>query len=296
MLRNQSKSLILLATLIFSFPIYAAQIISNEILSLDSVFTNANSLAEDPSIGTKNMLLAFDIDNTLLAPPECKNSLTTECRDLGSTQWWDWQSQLLNQSPDSPYLVAHDMAGLIQINNIIMPLMHMNKTEENIDTQIKIEQNAGIHMIALTSRDVYLFPATESQLLKNNINLRESAFGSKQGIAGNFIPEGFTRPLIYNDGIMMTTGQDKGKSLQVLLSKYKTDRPKIIIFVDDVQQNIENVASAFENDSTVQTVYTYYYRKEQQRVNEFNSSVWAKEFAKKQWHEIKNVLSYSFGS
>ena len=53
----------------------------------------------------ENVLVVVDVDNTLLAMNQ----------DLGSDQWYNWQSGLLKDDPSSPDLVAADFQGLLGV-------------------------------------------------------------------------------------------------------------------------------------------------------------------------------------
>ena len=49
------------------------------------------------AVGKENVLVIFDIDNTILAMEQ----------DLGSDQWYDWQKELQRHDGMTPYVVAY---------------------------------------------------------------------------------------------------------------------------------------------------------------------------------------------
>jgi microsomal dipeptidase-like Zn-dependent dipeptidase len=53
--------------------------------------------------GAEHVLLALDIDNTMMSMDN----------DLGSDHWFEWQRYLLENEPDSPLLVAKTFDGLL---------------------------------------------------------------------------------------------------------------------------------------------------------------------------------------
>ncbi|MES2614830.1 MAG: DUF2608 domain-containing protein [Bdellovibrionota bacterium] len=262
---------------------YTENIVSCDTSDMNDIIRRTHH--EEKLTSSSHILMAFDIDNTLLT--------TQPGFDLGTTQWWDWQNDLINNDKSSPFLVATNFNELIQINNFIIPLMQTKKIDENIDVQIKREQSHGVKVIALTSRDTGLFPATEKQLVNNNINLK-SEWSRELETQGPFVPPNFdfTRPLLYTNGIFMTTGQNKGIVLQYILNQFllvTKAQPQVIIFIDDSQKNIDNVNAAFKNINNIR-LFTYRYSKEEERVNNFaNNKNQEKETAQKQWISIKSI-------
>ena len=69
--------------------------------------------------GGDRVLLVADIDNTLLAMD----------RQLGSDQWFQWQEHLLEHEPQSPYLVADDFSGLLEVQGLLFATTRMHPPE-----------------------------------------------------------------------------------------------------------------------------------------------------------------------
>ncbi len=89
------------------------------------------------------ILLVVDIDNTLLAMNQ----------DLGSDQWFNWQSDLLKDEPMSPDLVASDFAGLLRVQGDLFALSGMHPPEPSLPEIVnRIQNEKGITTVVLTSR------------------------------------------------------------------------------------------------------------------------------------------------
>src|SRR6185295_4497566 len=92
--------------------------------------------------GPEHVLVAVDIDNTILANDQV----------LGSEQWFDWQEYLMKYEPESPQLVAKDLPGLLDASGLLYTLGHMHPPQKNLPDIIKQVQARGIATIVLTSR------------------------------------------------------------------------------------------------------------------------------------------------
>ena len=79
------------------------------------------ALAKGKQYGINNVLLVFDIDNTVLK----MNS------NFGSDQWWNWQEQGLSEKKCS-YCVAKNFNELLDIQGQIFALAEMSPTEGSI--------------------------------------------------------------------------------------------------------------------------------------------------------------------
>jgi hypothetical protein len=51
-------------------------------------------------------------------------------------------------------------------------------------------------------------------------------------------------PYVYEKGLLLCGGNDKGSALEIILHKIGTHRPKLVWFIDDNRQNVEAVGSA----------------------------------------------------
>src|SRR5262245_45146855 len=92
--------------------------------------------------GAENVVLVLDIDNTLMA-------MNTE---LGSDQWFEWQKFLLDHEPHSPYLVAEDFKGLLEVQGMLYNIARMHPTQPDLPVIIANLQGKGVKTVVLTSR------------------------------------------------------------------------------------------------------------------------------------------------
>ena len=201
----------------------------------------------------EQVLLVVDLDNTLLAMNQ----------DLGSDQWFDWQSGLQRDHPYSPDLVATTFSGLLQAQGMLFALSGMHAPEPELPTLIKQIQEAGVTTVVLTSRGPELRNAAQRELLRNNYDFATSALHiyEKRGLFTPFDPnrpdthglsaeiiqkiESRLSPVTYANGIYMIAGQHKGYLLRTLLARAIPSRGTLheartfraIVFVDDHERH-----------------------------------------------------------
>jgi hypothetical protein len=268
-----------------------------------TVAKRAEKLAE--KYGAKNVLLVFDIDNTVLAMNQ----------DLGSDQWFVWQSELLQQKPVPPEAVAAEFPGLLRVSALLFSISKMRATQENLPNIVEGLQKKRFNMLLLTSRGFDLRDATRRELRANELDFSRTAMRPKQGYPGTYLPyrvdnieesgllqeeaEAFLakdknaspvelkapRPVSYSQGIYLTAGQHKGAMLRMLLEKSEKAY-RAIVFVDDHKHNVDRVFAAFE-DTDVEIV-TYRYSREDENVKRFREG--EKDTVRKQWNHIKETI------
>ena len=229
-------------------------------------------------VGTENLLVVYDFDNTLMAMNQ----------DIGSDQWYNWQSELLRdkKTKDS---VAATRGELFDLHYKISALGKMHVVEAAIPPIVKAIQQMKIKSIVLTSRGPILRSDVESEMSEVALDFKSSAFGPEGGYASTFLPEGLdkAREISFMDGIVMGSGQHKGKILSSVLKKTGA-KFKVIIFVDDTLKNIENMEETFKQE--VELV-TFYYTHEQERVEKFQKD---KTKARREWQKLKPVIQTVF--
>jgi len=194
--------------------------------------------------GVKQVLIVFDIDNTVL----------TSNVDLGGDVWYQWQTGKLNIKPTEKQKVKkcfyEDAIGLLY------ELGTANLTDMRLPEYISDWQNSEVEIMALTSRSSkYRFP-TERELIKHGVDFSVSPLKSIEGneVILNYKLE---RRLSYLNGVMMTTGMNKGKMLELILGR--TGRSfKCIIFIDDSKHNIDNMEKEFNNNLDIDMNIIHY--------------------------------------
>jgi len=229
----------------------------------------ADTLMLAEKTGKENILVVFDIDNTILAMEQ----------GLGSDQWYEWQKELSKESQCSPQYVGDRFA----VQGAIYFASAMRPTQENGTDQVKAIQDLGVAVIALTSRGPVFQLQTFRELRRNNFNFSYTAIGPVGGYDEQFIPVEDGRASLYEDGVFMTAGQHKGQMLSVLLQKTGARMPGVIVMVDDKQKNLDAVKETFSALNV--PVHAWRYTGEDRNVREFNS-----EQADLLWKSIDDAL------
>ena len=201
--------------------------------------------------GAEHVLLVLDIDNTVMSMDS----------DLGSDHWFEWQSYLLANEPNSPYLVAKTFPGLLEAQAILYDRCHMHATQADQPELIANLQKAGIATILLTSRGPEFRTDTERELKRCGYDFAATAlpvhdvpqdkylaYDPSKPEKSGLTPEDLAkyklpapRPVLYVNGIFMTAGQHKGMMLLTLLKNSSRDI-KAIVYVDD---NVRHVGAVF---------------------------------------------------
>lgn len=238
-----------------------------ETADLADVTADTLTLAE--MTGKENILVVFDIDNTILAMEQ----------GLGSDQWYEWQKELSKDSQCSPQNVGNRFA----VQGALYFASAMRPTQENGSEQVKAIQDQGLAVISLTSRGPDFRLQTFRELRRNNFNFSYVAIGPAGGYDELFIPVEDGRASLYEDGVFMTAGQHKGQMLSSLLQKTGTRLPGVIVMVDDKQKNLDAVKETFSALSV--PVHAWRYTGEDENVRDFNP-----EQADLLWQSIDDAL------
>jgi hypothetical protein len=205
-------------------------------------------------LGPERVLVVFDIDNTLLAMEQ----------GLGSDQWYYWQKNLEKENPCSGLLVS----DRFMVQGALFFASAMRPTQADAAEQVKRLQDAGLPVIAVTSRGTDYRLQTFRELRRNEISFWPNALPPQQGFSETFIPDGGSRPARYEDGVYLTSGQDKGVMIQALLEKTDARIPGVIVIADDKSENLKNVMAAFQGTETA--VHAWRYSREDANVAAFD--------------------------
>lgn len=249
--------------------------------------------------GAEHVLLAVDIDNTLLAMNH----------DLGSDQWFEWQSFLLEHEPDSPQLVADSFDGLLEVQAVLYMLGRMHPPQPEQPTIVGRLQGMGISTLVLTSRGDTYRVATERELARNGYDLARSALAVRDQPGGKYLPYDLSdpaaaglksaeverfelkqpKPVSYAGGVMMVSGQHKGAMLLTMLARAQRDI-RAVVFVDDHGRHVGRVYAALTARDMEVTVLHYYHQDD--RVAAFQYS--DKTEVTRQWRRLKDVIDSVF--
>lgn len=219
--------------------------------------------------GKDQVLVVFDIDNTLLAMEQ----------GLGSDQWYEWQKELQEEDPCSEMLVSDRLA----VQGALYFASAMRPTQPDASAQVQRLQDAGLTVIAITSRGPEFRLQTFRELRRNGISFWPSAVPPRRGFPDPFIPDGGSRPALYEDGVFLTAGQHKGKMLKALLSKTGAGHPTVIVMADDKERNLMAVLESFLGSGT--SVLAWRYSREDDAVDALDHSA-----AGKQWDSVRPAL------
>lgn len=254
---------------------------------------------------SQDILVVFDIDNTLLAMNQ----------DLGSDQWFGWQNELLETDPESPDLVAKDFGQLLDVQATLYALSEMHPPEPKAVAVVKAIQTLKVKTIALTSRGPPVRNSTERELNRNAYDLSQSQIKINETARGQFLPYdprqpvahgldaeiikklGTPRSVSYSAGVFLTAGQHKGYLLRTLVSRETGNRVKngtfpyrAIVFVDDHERNCRKMLEAFRGLPV--EVAAFHYTRELGNVERFQKS--NKRHVVRAWKKLKKVLDRSF--
>jgi hypothetical protein len=203
--------------------------LDRETADLADVTTDTLALAD--SNGPENVLMVFDIDNTILAMEQ----------GLGADQWYEWQKDLANHDQCNPQNVGNRFA----VQGALLFASAMRPTQNDAASQVAAVQARGIPVIVVTSRGHDYRLQTFRELRRNGYNFTYSAIGPEGGYDQPFIPVEDGLMSRYEDGVFMTAGQHKGKMLSALLQKTRTELPDVIVIADDKQKNLDAIKETF---------------------------------------------------
>jgi hypothetical protein len=233
-------------------------------------------------------------------------------QDLGSDQWFEWQSFLLNADPKSCYLVARDFDGLLRVPGILFAALHAHPTQPDLPRLIARVQDAGIATMVLTARGQDFRNATERELARNAYDfsktapkLREQSDDRRTATTLIFPPyrkdalaqAGISdeervrwklpdepRPISYGNGVLMVAGQHKGAMLLSFL-QHAARSYKAVIFTDQDRQ-VRRVYEALSDHG--HDVTSIEYQREDARVKAFNYQ--CKDPVNCQWRQFERAL------
>lgn len=244
----KTRFFVFFSALFFAIAAYAGQT-----LTTDKIAEVAKqTYAYGEKYGVANVLVVFDLDDTLLAPNQ----------DLGSTAWFEWQHGLAGGS----------YPGFWEFAAKLNALSGMHTMEQVTAPTVAEIQKKGYKAIILTGRGPDVRSQTEESLRKNNLGFGKSAIGA--GFPGEFVPvtnddlggltpaevESFglhkPRPVSYENGLFMGAGQHKGALLRVLLHKTASSF-RAIVFADDQLRNHRQMIEAFPDGCVDLTTFAY---------------------------------------
>lgn len=234
-------------------------------------------------------LVVLDLDNTLLAMSE----------DLGSDQWFDWQSTLLGTKDTDA--VASNFNGLLEVQTQINSIRTMRLTEPSVLTFMKYLKDNNIPALILTSRGPEMRDSTLKELSRNGLGVFNPTLSRTATILPYNLqdPEAScltaqeaqqwklsaARPIAIHENVILSSGLHKGAILRNLLCGKRAFNA--IVFVDDKVKNTKAVADAYDGPNPETVVFRY--GKEDSRVKAFHGGT--KDSAKAHWKQLQQVIN-----
>lgn len=229
--------------------------------------------------GKDNVLVVFDIDNTVLTMPN----------NFGSDQWFGWQSaECLNRKVRNKHCITTSFPELLDLQGQIFATSDMLLTEPAVKTVIRDLQKQDQSIILLTSRGPEFRNATMRSLQQQGLSFDKSAIAGAK--PGTFKPynleelktDGITaedakiaklrkpRSVSYMNGVSMNAGQHKGIMLKALIHR-SGQKFKAIVFADDHEGHTIGMQEIFGERDPIEIV-TFRYSKIDPIVKAFKAS------------------------
>ncbi|MEL6447355.1 MAG: DUF2608 domain-containing protein [Pseudomonadota bacterium] len=253
--------------------------IQDDVVSFESIDAVVATLNE--TYGSDEVLVVLDIDNTIL----------TSSVDLGGDFWYQWQRGRLDVQPEPDQKVDclfEDAIGLLY------ELGPMQVTEASLPVKIRSWQNGGNTVFALTSRSPKYRAATERELIRAGVDLSRAALSPEDGGVPVY-RDIADREWSYMQGVMMTTGMNKGTMLRMLLDR--TGRVfSAIVFVDDTRRHVDHVFAEFEGSDRTAVRVFHFTRIEAAREEAFGDVLTERQAEKMaaDWRRLNAVLNEVF--
>jgi hypothetical protein len=232
----------------------------------------------------KNVLVVFDIDNTLLKP---------EGTFLVSNQWYEWQKAICCAPPDAQterYRVikeAFDPAKewgekITPILRFLYEQLPQKTTDAKNPFIVGAMQSLGFPCMVMTSRGTDNRPATERELKRNSYDFSRTAPSSDRFPA---MVDGSMNE--YRFGVLMTSGGNKGKCLAYFINTLGPESDiKAVVFVDDDRKKTLDVIN-MPNDKQ-REIFALLYGFENDAIADFAANkggIWT--IVDKEWQALK---------
>lgn len=194
------------------------------------------------------ILVVFDIDDTLLESDSF----------VGGDTWYNWQRGKTLKSTGTGEITIDDVdkvTCLFSKLGMLYELGTYHATEPKAADFVK--HLAKFDLMALTSRSPDYRGGTERELKRAGFDFENAHLLSKSNaLAYDFFDGNNTRPVSYQNGIIMSTGLNKGEVLIDLLDKIG-HHYAAIFFVDDSRKNVTDMEKSWKDRSTELRIFHY---------------------------------------
>ena len=166
-------------------------------------------------------IILLDIDNTLIEPKQ----------EMGSDQWFHYLiKKYQREGMDAHHALEKALSEWFAVQSIT----EVRLVEKGNDRWVQRLQSQHFPVMGLTTRLPELSIKTIEQLRSVSIDLSKSSPFKKEYAFNT------TKPLLYRNGILFTSGTHKGRALFTFL-QHMGHRPKRILFVNDKASHIQEV-------------------------------------------------------
>lgn len=230
--------------------------LSTQLAAKSLPFDNVQSLGTVESTITKQVnkdsarvLVVFDIDDTLLE----SNSF------IGSDTWYNWQRgrDIETVEGGTTSIDQNDKYScLFSKLGVLYEIGVYHATEDNA-ASIVSQLQEKFDVVALTSRSPDYRAGTTRELTRANFEFYKSHLLPQSHSLSYDLSDGrSTRAVTYEDGIIMSTGLNKGVVLEDILQRL--DRTyTTIFFIDDSKINISNMIDTWVEKETLMVTFHY---------------------------------------
>jgi hypothetical protein len=198
------------------------------------------------ALDAQSTLLVFDIDDTLLTATEF----------FGSDKWYDWQRGRA-LSPNGNVIAIEDSEKvncLFDTLGMVFEIAVNKPTQADMATLVNGVSN---DVVILTARSGAYRAATMRELARNQLDFSDKSLTSPDvGLHYDYTLGGRTANVSYVEGVFMVQGMNKGVLLLDLLARTGHEYTSVV-FVDDKQHNIDNMANALKSAGV--NFYGYHY-------------------------------------
>lgn len=226
------------------------------------VIIESDKLASTLSYADKDTWILFDIDNTLM-----ESSL-----QLGSAQW---RSHVRKKA----LLAGCDSEKADEVLDkfwfFVQHFIPVNVVDPATLSVLGQLQESSI-VLALTAREPHEKHYTQKQLHSLGIDLRNNSFSDELALSRPF-------PCLYQEGIIYCGENKKSAGLAAFFDATR-QLPKKVIFVDDKQEQIDDVENAL-NQMGIECIAIRFGGADE-RVKSFNPSI-----ADIQWNHLPRIIS-----
>ncbi len=198
----------------------------SQVVEIDDLALVAPAVADNNG---RRTLLVLDIDDTLL----------TSAGFFGSDAWYEWQKTLPASDPGK-------VACLFDVISLNYEAGAQQATQA--DGPALVNPLMQRDALMLTSRNPLYRGGTLRTLRDAGYAFPTMLDGGDEGRIWRWrkTPEANPAPLSYDQGVFMTTGQDKGLVLLDLLGRLDVSYQRVVL-VDDGEKNITNMQAALRD-------------------------------------------------